>query len=164
MLLMKTAEEWIKELNLEPHPEGGYYRQTDRSKETYSREGKDFALYTNIYFLLTPDSPSHFHQLTSDEMWFYHAGHPLTVHSLNPDGSYTKATLGLETAQTLHHTVPAGTIFGSTVEEGYALVSCTVVPGFDFGDFKMFTKKELLEDFPKHQDIINQLAYETLPE
>lgn len=161
---MKTAKEWIEELNLEPHPEGGYYRQTDRSKESYSKNGKDFPLYTNIYFLLTPESPSHFHQLVSDEMWFYHAGNPLTVHSLNSDGSYTKATLGLEPGHTLHRTVPAGTIFGSTVEEGYALVSCTVVPGFDFSDFKLFTKKDLLKDFPKHQEIINKLAYDTLPQ
>lgn len=60
--------------------------------------------------------------------------------------------------------MPAGVIFGSSVEEGYALVSCTVVPGFDFADFKLFTKKELLKDFPKHEAIINKLAYDELPE
>lgn len=161
---MKSAKEWIKELQLEPHPEGGYYKQTDLSSETYEKNGKSFSLYTNIYFLLTPDSPSHFHQLVSDELWFYHAGNPLTVHSLNPDGSYTSVTLGLEQGQTLHHNVPAGTIFGSTVEEGYALVSCTVVPGFDFADFKLFTIEDLRKHYPKHETIINKLAYGTLPE
>lgn len=161
---MKTAKQWIKELNLEPHPEGGYYRQTDYADETYSKKGKELPLYTNIYFLLTPKSPSHFHQLTSDELWFYHAGNPLTVHSLHEDGSYTKISLGLGEYDSLHHNVHGGTIFGSTVEEGYALVSCTVVPGFDFSDFKMFTQAALLEKYPKHQEIIKHLAYETLPE
>ena len=161
---MKTAEQWIEQLQLEPHPEGGYYKRTDYSKEQYSKNGKKLPLYTNIYFLLTPESPSHFHQLVSDEMWFYHAGSPLTVHSLDEDGRYTKAVLGLLEDQVLHHTVKAGIIFGSTVEEGYALVSCTVVPGFDFAEFKLFTKEELLKNYPKHREIINHLAYDELPD
>ncbi len=160
---MKTAQQWIEELNLVPHPEGGYYRQTDYAEEVYSENGKELPLYTNIYFLLTPDSPSHFHQLTSHEMWFYHAGNPLTVHSLHEDGSYSKVTLGLGEGEVLHHNVHAGTIFGSTVDEDYALVSCTVVPGFDFSDFKLFTKEDLLENYPNHQEIIGHLAYEKLP-
>lgn len=73
---MKTAREWITELNLKAHPEGGYYKQTDYSEVTYSDNNKELPLYTNIYFLLTPESPSHFHELTSDELWFYHAGSP----------------------------------------------------------------------------------------
>lgn len=161
---MKTAQQWIEELNLEVHQEGGYFKQTDYSEKTYLKNGEEYPLYTNIYFLLTPESPSHFHQLTSDEMWFYHAGNPLTVHSLHEDGSYTKAILGLHEGQTLHHNVFAGTIFGSTVEEGYALVSCTVVPGFDYRDFKLFTQDELLEKYPEHKKIIERLAYEELPE
>lgn len=64
----------------------------------------------------------------------------------------------------MHHNVFAGTIFGSTVEEGYALVSCTVVPGFDYSDFKLFTKEELLKKYPEHEEIIDKLAYEVLPE
>ncbi|OJF97151.1 cupin domain-containing protein [Alkalibacterium sp. 20] len=163
---MKSVEQWIKELQLEPHPEGGYFKQTDLSDDTYAKEGKHLPLYTNIYFLLTAANPSHFHRLTSDELWFYHAGHPLTIHSLTPEGSYQETTLSLETSEEhqLHHTVPAGTIFGSTVEDGYALVSCTVVPGFDFADFQLFTKNELSEIYPEHQTIINKLAYDILPE
>lgn len=161
---MKTAKQWIHQLNLQPHPEGGYYKQTDYADEKYTKNGKELPLYTNIHFLLTPESPSHFHQLTSDELWFYHAGNPLTVHSLHEDGRYTEAILGLGEEETLHHNVPAGTIFGSTVEEGYALVSCTVVPGFDFADFKLFTKADLLKKYPQHKNIIDRLAYEALPE
>ncbi|SFC49512.1 Cupin superfamily [Alkalibacterium subtropicum] len=115
---------------------------------------------------MTSDNPSHFHRLVSDEMWFYHAGHPLTVHSLLRDGSYKKTTLSLdiEKGHHLHHTVRAVTIFGSTVEAVYALVSCIVVPGFDLSDFRLFTKKELLKKHPEHSTIIKRLAYDTLPD
>ncbi len=155
---MKSAEEWIKKLNLTPHPEGGFYRQTDLSQMTYDNKGKEFPLFTNIYFLLTKESPSHFHQLTSDELWFYHGGNSLTVHSIHIDGTYSATTLGLEDDQHIHHRVPAGTIFGSTVEEGFALVSCTVIPGFDFSDFKLFRQEELLRRFPTHETIIKTLS------
>lgn len=161
---MKTAQDWINELDLVPHQEGGFFKRTDASEEIYHKDGLDYALYTNIYFLLTPESPSHFHQLHSDELWFYHAGNPLTVHSLHEDGRYTKVDLGLNEGQALHHNVHAGTIFGSTVETGYALVSCTVIPGFDNRDFKLFTQDELLAQFPEHERIIKELAYEELPE
>ncbi|MER2063365.1 MAG: cupin domain-containing protein [Alkalibacterium sp.] len=79
---------------------------------------------------------------------------------------YKKNTLSLHSdrGHQLHHTVPAGTIFGSTVEEGYALVSCTVIPGFDFSDFELLTQAELLEDYPQHSAIIKRLAYDTHPE
>lgn len=153
---MRTKEEWIRDLHLIPHPEGGYYRQTDRSEEMYGE--KRLPLYTNIYFLLTKESPSHFHRLTSDELWFYHGGNPLTIHAIKPDGTYEKTVLGLSEGQLLHHTVPAGEIFGSTVEKGYALVSCTVVPGFDFSDFTLFTEGELLKEYPQHEEIIRRLS------
>lgn len=159
---MKSAEEWVKELKLEPHPEGGYYRQTDRSPFEYSIDRKGLPLYTNINFLLMKDNPSHFHKLTSDELWFFHDGSPLTVHSIYPDGRYEAVTLGLGEGQKLNHTVPSGTVFGSTVEEGYALVSCMVVPGFDFADFRLFSQKELMELYPQHECIIRRLAFKSL--
>ena len=153
---MRTKEEWIRDLEMIPHPEGGYYVQTDRSATVHGE--KMLPLYTNIYFLLTKESPSHFHRLTSDELWFYHGGSPLTIHSIKPDGTYEKNVLGLLEGQVLHHTVPAGEIFGSTVEEAYALVSCTVVPGFDFSDFRLFTEGELLKEYPQHEEIIRRLS------
>ncbi len=159
---MNNAKKWIKKLNLEPHPEGGFYRQTDLSNTNFENNGKKFPLYTNIYFLLTKESPSHFHQLSSDELWFYHGGSPLTVHSLKKEGGYEVTILGLEEGQYLHHTVAAGTIFGSTVDDGFALVSCTVVPGFDFKDFRLFSQQELLERYPKEREIILKLAYEKI--
>lgn len=158
-ITMKTVQYWIDKLELLPHPEGGYYRQTDLSETKY--ENTELPLFTTIYFLLSADNSSHFHQLTSDELWFFHDGEPLTVHELHPDGSYTFTELGKEK---FHYTVKAGSIFGSTVKQGYALVSCAVVPGFDFSNFKLFTQSDLLESHPDHKTIIKELAFKELPE
>jgi predicted cupin superfamily sugar epimerase len=157
---MKTKEEWIKELNLEAHPEGGFYLRTEESEETITRHNKTRKLYTSIYFVLTKESPSHFHQLTADEIWYYHDGEPLTVHCIYEDGTYEAVKVGKDTqkGERLHFNVPAGAIFGSTVEKDYSLVSCVVVPGFDFEDFKLFTKEELLKDYPEHEEIITRLT------
>lgn len=157
---MYNAEYWIEKLNLAPHPEGGFYRQTDQSKEIYNKNGKEFSLYTNIYFLLTTESPSHFHQLSSDELWFYHGGNSLTIHTITENGDYRAIQLGLGENEHLQYTVSAGTIFGSTVEEGFSLVSCAVIPGFDFSDFKLFSQQELLERFPNYKELIKRLACE----
>ncbi len=161
---LKTKEQWIKELNLEAHPEGGFYLRTEESKETMTRHNKTRKLYTSIYFVLTEESPSHFHQLTADEIWYYHDGEPLTVHCIYEDGSYEAVKIGKNTEQgeRLHFNVPAGTIFGSTVDNDYSLVSCVVVPGFEFTDFKLFSQGELLKDFPQHEDIIKRLAFESI--
>lgn len=162
---MKTKEQWLEELALMPHPEGGYFKQTEKSTIEYQQQEKKRALYTSIYFLLTPESPSHFHELTADEFWFYHDGEPLTVHCIFPNGDYEMVKIGKNVAQgeKLHYVVPAGTIFGSTVEKDYALVSCTVIPGFEFDDFRLYTQKELIQQFPQHEAVIRQLAYEKLP-
>ncbi|MDK6233453.1 cupin domain-containing protein [Aerococcus sanguinicola] len=157
---MKTSAEWAKALNLEPHVEGGYYRQVVKSSERV-REGER-ALYTSIYFVLEADNPSHFHRLTCDEIWYYHAGQPLTVHMIHPDGRYETVDLGLdpEQGQHLSYVVPQRTIFGSTVEEGYALVSCLCAPGFEYDDFELFSRQDLLDQYPDHAAIIERLTRE----
>lgn len=161
---MKSKEEWINELGLEAHPEGGFYLRTEASEDNLSVNGSERKLYTSIYFLLTEKSPSHFHQLTADEIWYYHDGNPLTVHCLFPDGRYEAVKVGKDTlkGERLHYLVPKGTIFGSTVSDDYSLVSCVVVPGFDFTNFKLFTQKELLEKYSKHEEIIKKLAFEQI--
>ncbi|HIW13684.1 MAG TPA: cupin domain-containing protein [Candidatus Salinicoccus stercoripullorum] len=157
---MKTAQQWIEQLDMSPHPEGGYYREMERSDNTFEHDSKSLPQYTTIYFLLTAENPSRLHQLSSDEIWFFHDGNPLTVHSISPDGEYKKEEIGPDSK--LQHTVAAGDIFGSSVEKGYALVSCAVVPGFDFSNFRLFTQEELVEQFPSHEGIIRRLAYESL--
>lgn len=162
---MKTASEWINELALEKHPEGGFYKRTGASNEWIDRNGSQRPLYTSILFLLNPESPSHFHRLQSDEIWYYHEGAALTVHCLDPDGSYYEVEIGKDSAkgQQLQFIVPKGTIFGSSVQSDYALVGCMVSPGFDFEDFELFTQAELLLQYPEQKEIIERLAYVELP-
>jgi uncharacterized protein len=155
----KRIQELILSLNLRPHPEGGFYAETYRSSDTVNARGGQRSLATSIYFLLTAGNISKFHRIKSDEMWFFHEGNPLTVHLLDNDG-YRTLKLGPvdEEGHEPFQLVPAGVIFGSTVEEGYALVSCVVAPGFDFEDFKLFEAEELLSEYPQQEGIIRRLT------
>ncbi|ASN05878.1 cupin domain-containing protein [Virgibacillus necropolis] len=165
---------YVSKLELVPHPEGGYYKRTFESGErTSDQELKvNFAgkrkLYTSIYFLLRSHDVSHFHRLKSDELWYYHAGSPLTIHIIDENGKYKEIKLGLnfdkgEVPQAL---VSKNSIFGSSVMDGdtFSLVGCMVSPGFEFQDFELFTQRDLLLKYPQHKDIIMKLAYEKIPE
>lgn len=156
----KSMEEWIKALEMKDHPEGGYFSEVERSQNKIIIDGKERSLFTSIYFLLEKENPSHFHRLTADEIWYYHYGQPLTVHMISPDGIYSKVTLGLDVTsdQVLQYCVPKGTIFGSTVEDGFSLVSCMVSPGFEFKDFELFSYNELIEQYPEYKKIIRLLS------
>jgi predicted cupin superfamily sugar epimerase len=166
-----NAAYWIQKLGLIPHPEGGYYRQTYRSDEWVSdadlsvKFGDKRRLATSIYFLLTRDEVSHFHRLKSDEIWYYHAGCPLTVYVIHPTGVLQEIRLGLnlDNGEVPQATVPRGTIFGSCMlpssqSYDFSLVSCMVSPGFDFRDFELFSRDELLAIYPQHRDIIVKLT------
>ncbi|GGD01357.1 cupin domain-containing protein [Enterococcus wangshanyuanii] len=167
--MKKDQQYWIEQLQLEPHSEGGYFKQvlrSDQSLQTSERVARPY--YTSIYFLLTNENPSHFHRLKSDEIWYYHAGSSLSIHLLHPDGHYEVIHLGdnLEKGEVLQAVVPKNVIFGSTVDtdQAFALVSCMVSPGFDYQDFELFTKKQLLSSYPEHKKIIDRLAYDHLPD
>lgn len=159
---MTTAKEWIKYYELEGHPEGGYFKQTGASSQIVkSHTGLDVPLYTNILFLLEKENPSNFHQIKSNEVWYFHEGHPLTVHCIYPEtGEYKAVLLGkdISKGEVLQFEVPGGVIFGSSVNEGFALVSCMVAPGFDFREFKLFDRKELLDLYPEHENVIKGLT------
>ncbi|MEI5989623.1 hypothetical protein A5881_001116 [Enterococcus termitis] len=165
----RKQDYWIKQLELEPHPEGGYFRQVLRCEQTLQTSDNTIRpYYTSIYFLLTKGNPSHFHRLASDEIWYYHSGSALSIHLLYPNGQYEQIQLGmdLEKGEVLQAVVPKNVIFGSSIEGNgeFALVSCMVSPGFDYQDFELFTKKQLNVLYPAHQNIIEQLAYDRLPE
>ena len=149
----------IEKLHLQPHPEGGYYKETYRSIDTCLDESRN--LQTAIYFLLTSDNVSHFHRIKSDEIWYFHAGSPLIVHTLTEKG-HTKHLVGndLLAGQTPQLLVPKDTIFGSSVleKDSYSLVSCSVAPGFDFADFELFSKEELMQDYATFEEIIDLLT------
>lgn len=156
--LNKRTLELIEELDLKPHPEGGFYKETYRSIDSID---DDRSLMTSIYFLLTSDHVSHFHRIKSDEHWYFHEGSSLTVHLLNDKG-HEELKLGsnLDKGESFYQMVPKNTIFGSSVDSpnGYALVSCAVSPGFDFRDFELLDSEFLLERYPKEEKIIRKLT------
>lgn len=158
-------EERIKELiekyKLQPHPEGGFYSETYRSSEMVDTKNGQRNLMTVIYFLLTSADISRFHVIESDELWFHHEGSDLTIHILNASG-YQKLLLGnSHQAAQSQHLVQKRNIFGSTIDTygSYVLVSCVVAPGFDFDDFKLMSKKELLDNYPDYFEIIERLGH-----
>ena len=166
---MKSAQYWIDHLGLEKHPEGGFFREIYRSDEIHSRAylpkryGGDRCFSTAIYFLIKSDDCSKFHKIKSDEVWHFYEGGPLNIYVLNNENkSLDQLCLGREPAhgQHLQLTVPKNHWFGAklAVNEGYALVGCTVAPGFDFADFEMGDPKSLMTTFPKHKNIINMLT------
>ena len=164
----KTARYWIEKLQLEAHPEGGYFRQTYRSDVMIAREALPAgfagarAASTAIYFLLEGENFSAFHRLRSDEVWHFYAGDPLVVHVISPEGSYSSILLGceLEAGQVMQAVVLAGCWFASHVADwsSFAVVGCTVAPGFDFEDFKLGEREELVARYPQHRVLIEGLT------
>ena len=162
MTVDQEIEKIVAELNMLPHPEGGYYAEVYRSPMEIP--GKERQLMTSIYFLLTSDNVSNFHRIKSDELWFHHAGSPITVHVLNEEQGHVEIKVGSDILKGEHPQalVKGGEIFGSSVdtENSYALVSCVVAPGFDFQDFELFKRTELIAQFPSHHEIITRLTAE----
>ena len=164
----KDAKYWIEKLRLEAHPEGGYFRQTYRSEVSIGREALPAgfagarAVSTAIYFLLEGENFSAFHRLLSDEVWHFYGGDPLIVHVIEPEGKYSSILLGRdpEAGQVLQGVVRAGCWFASHVADwkSFAVVGCTVAPGFDFEDFKMGKREELVARYPQHRDLIRRLT------
>jgi uncharacterized protein len=166
----RNAQYWIEKLRLEPHPEGGYFRQTYRSEVLIAREALPAgfsgarAVSTAIYFLLKGKNFSAFHRLRSDEVWHFCEGEPLVVHVIEPEGDYSEIVLGrdLEAGQGLQAVVQAGCWFASHVADwnSFSVVGCTVAPGFDFEDFEMGKREELGERYPQHRELIERLTRE----
>lgn len=128
---MSEADEIIARLNLAPHPEGGYYRETWRAP---TRNGKR-ATATAIYFLLKEGKASHWHKVDAAEIWFYHAGAPLELRISDSDQGPAKShRLDATTPQVL---VPQDHWQAAATTGAYTLVSCVVSPGFDFAGFTL---------------------------
>ena len=162
--MSNRVEEIVQELVLQPHPEGGFYKETYRSSEMIEHEAlfegfrgnRSYA--TAIYFLLTKDNFSAWHKINSDEGWHFYEGDALRIHMISPEGEYSYFDLGLNFGlnQQPQFVVPKGYYFASEVKVGgsYALVGCTVAPGFDFDDFVLPSRAELMEVFPEHKEVI----------
>lgn len=129
-----TAEDIIDTLGLAPHPEGGWYRQTWAGAEVPRPTG------TCIYYLLRPGEQSHWHRVDATEIWHFHAGTPLTLRIAATDaGPAVRHRLGpdLAAGDRPQVIVPEGYWQAARPGDGWALVGCTVSPGFDFDGFEL---------------------------
>ena len=162
-----TAQSYIQSLQMQPHPEGGFFRESYRSEQTMEVTApgggtQQRNVCTAIYFLLEAGNFSAFHRITSDEIWHFYAGQALEVLELLPSGELRCTRLGPDIlrGELPQYVVPANTWFASRVADGgtFSLVGCTVAPGFDFADFQLARRQELLEIFPQHRQIITELT------
>ena len=160
------ARDWVKELALEAHPEGGYYKETYRCKEILAavnlpdRFDQPHSFSTAIYYLLEAPDFSAFHRIKQDELWHFYQGSALTIHVITNTGKYQKLSLGNDPnqGQAFQQLVKAGDWFAATVDEAdsFALVGCTVAPGFEFADFELADRKQLIGLYPTHENVITQ--------
>ena len=157
---MKSAEYYIKSLNMNPHIEGEYFKESFISNDEFKQDKK---LWSSIYFLLRTGEVSNFHRLKSDELWYYHDGEALTIYMITPEGELVTSQLGkdIENGETPQILVPKGCIFGSAMNNnGYSLVGCMVSPAFEYNEFELFKREYLLELYPNYKDIIIKLTRE----
>jgi len=170
-----TCEQTRELLDMQPNPEGGFFKETMRdtsvaiSKSTLPPQYKvDRPISTAILFLLPSGGVSHLHRIPCAETWHFYLGEPLTVFELDPNGVVKQTVLGpdLRVGQTLQYTVPPFVWFGSyptndiesfsndgsllvkasprDPEMHYSLVGCTCAPAFQFEDFEMAKRSEIL--------------------
>lgn len=162
-------EELINHYHLLHHPEGGFYRQTYIAEESISqaalptRFNGDRPFSTAIYFLLPHGSFSAFHRIKSDEVWHFYEGCSLNIHVIRPNGVYNLLKLGRnpQKGESYQLVVPANAWFASEpvgAPGSFALVGCTVAPGFDFADFELAEARILVEQFPDHAQLIRRLC------
>jgi len=150
--------ELIRLHKFEPHPEGGYFRETYRSAAAAVSPLGRRSCCTAILFLLEEGDFSALHRIKSDELWHFYDGGPLRVSAIRPDGRGESVLLG--PGHRCQHLVPAGRWFGAAPEPGagWSLVGCTVSPGFDFRDFELGSREKLLKRFPCAAKIIRKLT------
>lgn len=159
--MKETVQKLIEKLKLEPHPEGGYFKETYRSKESIALKtpfNGSRSYSTCIYFLLTADTFSAFHRIQQDETWHFYQGDPIDLHMIHPDGRHELIKLGQDIfhGEAPQFVVPAGSWFAakSVGTQGFSLVGCTVSPGFDFADFELASREELTRHFDTHAELI----------
>jgi len=167
---MTEIDKIIKKLQLKPHPEGGYFKEVYRSKGFINKRSlpSEFSgkrnYSTSIYFMLTSDDFSAFHRINQDEIWHFYKGSPIKLHLISDKGEYSNVIIGnnLEREETLQYIVFAKYWFAAEVinKNDYSLVGCTVSPGFDFNDFLLPKREQLVALFPKHKNIITKLTSE----
>ncbi len=162
----QQAGDWIRTLDLVRHPEGGFFVESYRSGGVIpggvlSAHAGPRPFMSSIYFMLPTGDISRFHRLKSDEIWYHHAGGSISIHQIAPDGKHSVFVLGqdLATGQKLQIIIKAGCWFGAIADGGKeSLTGCAVAPGFDYADFELGKRAELLAQYPQHEEIISKLT------
>lgn len=158
-MLGQETERLIAVLGLRAHPEGGWYAETFRSPLRVSLpDGRERSASTAIHFLLRAGDFSAFHRVASDEIWHFQGGLPLELVTIDPEGNAKTTVLGpgiLDGMET-HHAIPSGWWQAARPlgDSGHTLAVCTVAPGFDFADFEMPVRADLLRLFPQHGPLV----------
>ena len=164
----RTAEYWINRLQLSTHIEGGAFREIYRSPVMApaaalpSSFNGDRSFCTSIYFLLQQHQFSAFHKIKSDEVWHFYYGDALIVYEIDQQGHMIEHRLGCDpnNNESFQCVVAAGNWFAARLapDGEYALVGCTVSPGFDFTDFELADRNELVRLYPEHATVIKELT------
>jgi uncharacterized protein len=173
----KTAAHWIQHLELEKHPEGGAYARVYTSNLLLKQISlpKDFhgdrPVCTHIFYLLQQNEFSAFHRIRSDELWHFYDGDALKIYEINNDarpddpvgrGNLIEHSLGLdiENGQLPLCVIKAGNWFAAELisDSAYALVGCTVSPGFDFAEFELADREKLILQHSRYKDVIRRLT------
>ncbi len=160
---MKTAKYWIEKLELLPHPESGYYKEVYRSTEEVVAELLPLqrtgirSINTAIYYLLEKEIFSAFHRIKSDEIWHFYDGKSIVIYVIDKKGKLEELLLDKNNPMQI---VPKNTWFAAELKDknSFALVGCTVAPGFDFEDFEMGERSRLLSEYPDHEILIERLT------
>lgn len=148
----------IKKHNLSQHPEGGWYRQTFKSKDMVKAQGSTLGRYagevraagTSIIYLLSQGDYSAWHLVQSDETWNFHDGDDVLLRIIDQtSGDLKEVALGLSSGL-LQYTIKAGDIFSAETIRSYSLVGCMVTPGFEYNDFKLITMSEFNAKYPQY--------------
>jgi len=166
--LRPNAAYWIEKLDLTRHVEGGAFREVYRSELTISQKALPVFfqgnrnISTSIYFLLASGQFSAFHRIASDELWHFYYGDALLIYEIEHSGGLTVHRLGsnIEKGENFQTVVKAGSWFASVPADGseYALVGCTVAPGFDFAEFELADRATLAKQYPQHATLIGTLT------
>ncbi len=151
------AARLIRDLGLRPHPEGGYFTEKFRSDRSVVGAAGDRSAVTSIYYLLSGDDFSAFHRIKSDELWHFYEGGDVAIECIDPDGGHRRLVIGPAARQAA---IRPGVWFAAHLADaaGYALVGCDVAPGFEYRDFEIASRAELLSAFPEHAPLIERLT------
>jgi predicted cupin superfamily sugar epimerase len=168
MLMQQAANDIIEKYKMQPHPEGGYYKETYRSGGVIphyalpERFMGDRCFATAIYFLLEQGNFSAFHRIKSDECWHFYAGSALLIYIIDINAKLQVVRLGANifNDEVPQYVVHAGCWFAAAPakESNFSFVGCTVWPGFDFADFELAEKNKMLNQYPQYKELVEKFT------